>query len=203
VLFRRNQNPSPSPSADGSAATAGASKAPPGGKGRATPSRKEAEAARRDRAKPPLDRRAAARAGRLATREDRIKARQALVSGDERALPARDKGPVRRFARDYVDSRRTPGEFMLPAMVLLLPLTLGINVISNLAVRSYVVLATYLYMLTIMVGTTLMARRVKRQAAARFPDADLRGTGLYAAMRSVQPRRWRLPKARVKTGDPI
>ena len=200
MLFRRNQSASTSSGADGSGAAA---KAGPGGKGRATPSRKAAEAARRDRVKPPLDRRSAARAGRLQTRDERLKARQALVSGDERALPARDKGPVRRFARDYVDSRRTPGEFMLPAMVLLLPLTLGINVISNLAVRSYVVLATYLYMLTIIVGTTLMARRVKREAAARFPDADLRGTGLYASMRSVQPRRWRLPKARVKVGDPI
>ena len=30
----------------------------------------------------------------------------ALKAGDERNLPARDRGPVRRYARDVVDSRR-------------------------------------------------------------------------------------------------
>ena len=200
MLFRRNPTGSSSP-ADSPAASDG--KPATGGKGRPTPSRKEAEAARRERAKPVLDRRAAARADRAQTREERLKARQALVSGDERALPARDRGPVRRFARDYVDAHRTAGEFMLPAMVLLVPLSFGINVISSVTIKSYVVLGTYLFMIIILGGTVVLARQVKREAAGRFPDAEVRGAGMYAALRSVQPRRWRLPKARVKPGDPI
>lgn len=39
--------------------------------------------------------------------------REAMASGDERYLPVRDKGPVRRFARDYVDSRWCVAEFFL------------------------------------------------------------------------------------------
>ena len=46
--------------------------------------------------------------------------RASLASGDDRYLPARDKGPVRAFARDYVDSRRTVGEYMLPLVIVFL-----------------------------------------------------------------------------------
>src|SRR5207245_8251961 len=98
-------------------------------------------------------------------------------SGDERALPPRDQGQVRRFARDYVDSRRTLGELMLPSMVLFIPLTLGVNSIVNVMVRAYVVIATYLYMLMMIGGTAMLARRVKSEAARRFPSEDVRGAG--------------------------
>jgi len=167
------------------------------GKGRATPSRKEAEAARKERAKPQLDRRAAAKATRVAAAGDRAKARAALASGDTRYLPARDKGPVRRFARDYVDSRRTLGEFMLPLVVLFL----FISFIHNNTVRGYAIVAFYLFMIALLVTTTTLALRVRKIAEARFPGEETHGVGFYTAMRSMQLRRMRLPKAQVKVGD--
>ena len=42
------------------------------------------------------------------------------MTGDEANLPLRDKGPAKRFIRDYVDARWNVGEFMLPVMVLVL-----------------------------------------------------------------------------------
>lgn len=201
MLFRRDSKPAGS-GRDQPVATdeAGSVQA---GKGRPTPSRKEAEAARKARAKPPLSRREAVKADRQTTREQRLQTRQALISGDERALPARDRGPVRRFARDYVDSRRTLGELMLPSMILFIPLTLGANSIGNVTVRAYVVIATYLYMLMMIGSTAMLARRVKSEAARRFPNEDVRGAGFYASMRSLQLRRWRLPKPRLKAGDEL
>ncbi|GAA3024060.1 hypothetical protein JOE64_001134 [Microbacterium dextranolyticum] len=72
------------------------------GKHRPTPSRAEQEAAR----KRPLvadtkEARARAKAELAAQRE---KARVGMANGDERYLPARDKGPQRKFVRDLVDS---------------------------------------------------------------------------------------------------
>ena len=196
MLFRR----------DAKDATSGAdadAEAAASGKGRPTPTRKEAEAARKERVKAAQERRKGARADRGATREQRMKARQALLSGDERALPARDRGPVRRFARDYVDSRRTVGELMLPSMVVFLPLSLAIGSFKGTALGVYVTIAVYLYMIVMIGGTAMVAGRVKTAARRKFPDEDLRGIGIYGAMRSVQLRRWRLPKPKVKVGDAI
>ena len=75
---------------------------PGGKKGRPTPKRKDAEAAR-IHPLVPKDRKEAKRAARAA-RNARFDAEQrALVTGEEKYLPARDKGAARRFVRDYVD----------------------------------------------------------------------------------------------------
>jgi hypothetical protein len=46
------------------------------------------------------------------------------MRGDQSALPARDRGPVKKFVRDYIDSRRSLGEYFLPLMVIVLLLTM-------------------------------------------------------------------------------
>ena len=173
----------------------------PQAKGRPTPTRKEAEAACKERAKPVLDKRGRARATRSEAAADRAKMRQGLATGDERYYPARDRGPVRAFARDYVDSRRTVGEFMLPALAVFVPITLFINSIQSVTVRGYVVLATYLYLLLVTGGTAWLGASVSREARRRFPGQETRGAGVYAALRSIQIRRWRIPKPRVKVGE--
>jgi Protein of unknown function (DUF3043) len=190
-VFRRRSQTDPTDAGAASSETSAA------GKGRATPSRKEAEAARKDRAKPQLDRRAAAKAGRVAAAGDRAKARAALASGDTRYLPARDKGPVRRFARDYVDSRRTLGEFMLPLVVVFL----FISFIHNNTIRGYAIIAFYVFMIALLVTTTTLGLRVRKMTEVMFPGEETHGVGLYCAMRSMQLRRMRLPKVQVKIGD--
>ena len=88
-----------------------------GGKGRPTPTRKEAEAAARARAKVPRTRKEQMAAQRAARGETSQKMRQAMKTGDERYLPARDRGPVRRFLRDYVDARFSFIELMVPLLI--------------------------------------------------------------------------------------
>ena len=81
-------------------------------KGRPTPKRREATQKHHSLA--PIKTKEEKKRAREITKSARIAARAAYMRGDENALPARDRGPARRFVRDYVDSRRSVGEFFLP-----------------------------------------------------------------------------------------
>jgi hypothetical protein len=98
-------------------ATPSSVEAKDGSKGRPTPKRREVERGRRRAVATPRTRKEAAAAMRAKQREERQSQMTALRAGDERTLPARDRGPVRRYARDVVDSRRTVAEFFLPLAV--------------------------------------------------------------------------------------
>ena len=82
------------------------------GKGAPTPKR-SAQVAARKRPLVPEDRKASKAAERVAVQEQRLKMRQAMDTGDEKFLPLRDKGPQKRFARDYVDARFSLGEYLM------------------------------------------------------------------------------------------
>ncbi|MBF4160526.1 DUF3043 domain-containing protein [Nocardioides acrostichi] len=170
-----------------------------GGKGRPTPSRKEAEAAARARAKAPTTRKermAAQGAGRASNRE---KVRQALRDGDERYLPTRDKGPVRRFVRDFVDSRFSFIDVIMP--VLLVTMVLSYSGNSQLAgIGSTVLLIT---VLLVVIDMFTIRMRLRRALSTRFPDAETRGTTWYAVSRAMQMKFMRLPKAQVKIGQQL
>ena len=109
-MFRRNKSETDAPSAG--------TVEKEGGKGRPTPSRREAEAAARARAKVPRTRKEIAKAQRAARVESSQRVRSAMKSGDERYFLARDKGPVRSFIRDFVDSRFSFIELMIPLLIL-------------------------------------------------------------------------------------
>lgn len=169
----------------------------PGGKGRPTPTRKEAEAAARARAKVPRTRREQLKAQRAARSESSQHIRQAMKTGDERFLPARDKGPVRRFIRDFVDSRLSFVELMLP--ILIVTMVLGYSGSEYLAsVGNTILFGTLLVMVTDIV---LMRFRLRRELVRRFPDQPLKGTTYYAVTRALQMKFMRLPKAQVKIGQ--
>jgi len=195
-VFRRRTNTA---QAQPAAPTKPAEVRKPGGKGRPTPKRREAEQARKARVKAPRDRREAIRLQRQRARAERAKIHQAMLTGDERYLPARDKGPVRRFCRDFVDSRRTTGEFLLPYFLV-------IFVLMSIPVPPIPAVATYLWLLALVVvpvDLILLGRRLKRELRRRFPDESHRGAVAYAVMRATQIRRLRLPKPQVKPGQPI
>ena len=54
-----------------------------------------------------------------------------------------------------------------------------------------------------IVDAVVVTVRLRRQVKARFPDEPSKGIGFYAVMRSLQIRRMRVPKPRVKIGQPI
>ncbi|MER5537249.1 MULTISPECIES: DUF3043 domain-containing protein [Streptomyces] len=166
-------------------------------KGRPTPKRSEAQTQRRSVAQTPSTRKEAAKRQRDDRRVQMEKQRQALANGDERYLPARDKGPVRKFARDFVDSRFCVAEFFLPMAVVILVLSMvRVGSLQNIALLLWLVV-----IVMIVVDSIGIAIRLKKQLAARFPDVPKKGAVAYALMRTLQMRRLRLPKPQVKRGE--
>ena len=166
-------------------------------KGRPTPKRSEAQSQRRSVANTPTTRKEAAKRQRSDRRAHMEKQRQALASGDERYLPARDKGPVRKLARDFIDSRFCIAEFFLPLAVVIL-------VLSMVRVGSLQTIALLLWLVVIVLivlDSLVTGLRLKKRLAERFPDQNRRGAVAYALMRSLQMRRLRLPKPQVKRGE--
>lgn len=173
----------------------------PGAKNRPTPSRRDQESARK-RPLVPTDRKAAAGQSREASRLARAKQRAAMLAGDESALPARDKGPVRRFIRDAVDSRWNIGEFMLPVMLVVLALTFLPAIFKSSASWATLLVFALVYGLVVVgaVDAFLMWRRTKKKILVRFGQAPPRGSAMYAVMRAFQLRRSRLPRPQVARG---
>ncbi|WP_328668658.1 DUF3043 domain-containing protein [Streptomyces sp. NBC_00328] len=166
-------------------------------KGRPTPKRSEAQTQRRSVAQTPTTRKEAAKRQRDDRRTAMERQRQALASGDERYLPVRDKGKVRRFARDYVDSRLCIAELFLPLAVIILMLSVvPVAVLKNVALLLWLVV-----IVMIVVDSFVIAIRLRKQLNARFPEENTKGAVRYALMRTLQMRRLRLPKPQVKRGE--
>ena len=106
------------------------------GKGRPTPKRRDAEASRPRRSLAPAVKKADRKALKAQQRKKREELRGAYMRGEERALPTRDKGPARKFARNYVDSRYSVAEFFMPLLMVVLLLSIvpsdGIKVLATL-----------------------------------------------------------------------
>ena len=167
-----------------------------GAKNRPTPKRREQEAAR----KRPLvvtDRKAARDTDRLKRREASAKMRQAMVTGDDAHLPARDKGPERRFIRDHVDARWNIGEFMLPVMLVVLALSF----VRQSWALTIVFFMVYGLLLVAAVDAVIMWRGLTKKLVAKFgADGVPRGGAMYAVMRAFQMRRSRMPRPQVERG---
>jgi hypothetical protein len=166
-------------------------------KGRPTPKRKDSEAARKVSSIAPASTREEKKRAKDAARAARIASRAAYVRGDESALPIRDKGPVRKFVRNYVDSRRSIGEYFLPIIFVVLVLTLIPSAIFQIG--SIVIM--YSVLLISVVDGYLLSRKLKDVVAEKFPDAELKGIGMYGWLRSTQMRRMRTPKPAVSRGE--
>ena len=198
MLFRSKPTTPDHPTANLNGA-AGSEHADQAGKGRPTPKRKTSEALNK-RPLVPADRKAAGKSARVANRAQRDREYQAMQTGDERYLPAKDKGPVRRYVRDHVDARWNLGEFFLPiAMVFVLATFLFAK---NQFISTIVVLTLYAVVLITIIDAFIMWRGLKKKLAAKFgKDAYLKGLAMYAVMRAFQIRRARLPKPQVKHGE--
>jgi hypothetical protein len=120
-----------------------------------------------------------------------------MLAGDERFMPLRDRGPAKRFTRDFVDSRFTVAEFFI--FIAIAVLVLGF--VPNPQIQSLVSLGFFVLMAVIVVDTAILLLTLKSRAAKQFPEASERkGLLLYALLRSLQFRRLRLPPPRVKRG---
>lgn len=165
------------------------------GKSGPTPRRRDQEAARR-RPLVPEDRKEAKKAQRDAAAAERMRQRVALETGDDRHLPARDKGPQRRWVRDLVDARTSVGEWLMPIVFLYVLLMF----VPGAQFQLILMISLYVLVALVIVDSVLLSRRIKKGLTARF-GAPESGTGLYGVMRALQFRRLRLPKPQVKRGQ--
>jgi Protein of unknown function (DUF3043) len=168
-------------------------------KGVPTPKRSEAQSMRRQPYQAPADRKVAAREARQRDRVDRQRKAQALQRGEDWALPAKDRGPVRALARNYVDARHGVGEYYMISIVVLIVLLVIPSAAAKL-ISEFVVLA----LLLVLAGEAYwVGRRVERIARERFPGQSTRGLKVYVAVRGVTMRRMRVPKPVVNRGDKV
>jgi hypothetical protein len=149
-------------------------------KGRPTPKRSEAQSQRRSVANTTL------------TRKDAAKRQR-----DERRVAMDRQRPVRRFARDWIDSRFNVAEFFLPMAVVILVLSM----VRVGALQSIALLLWLIVIVLIVLDAVVSAVRLRKRLAERFPDQNTKGAVRYALMRSLQMRRLRLPKPQVKRGE--
>lgn len=146
----------------------------------------------------PNDRAAAKVANRDARREQQARTRRALDTGEERFLPIRDKGPQKRYARDFVDARFSLGEFVMFAALAIVLLTVVLPPTSNASIILFGVF--WVMVAFVVIDTWLMGRKIKRLLIAKYGSVD-QGVIWYACMRSLQFRRMRLPKPLVARGE--
>ncbi|MDF1486865.1 DUF3043 domain-containing protein [Tessaracoccus caeni] len=155
----------------------------------ATPTRREAEAARMERLHPTLT----PKQQRKADREARYDARMQAMDRAERA-------PHRALLRDFVDARWTIAEFMMPAMILMMSISMATMMWSP-ALSNYIALGLWLLLLLTFVNIGFMWRSFKKVLQERHPGTPTKGLLMYMFNRALMIRRFRRPAARIKRGD--
>lgn len=178
------------------------------GKGRPTPKRREAEGKRRGPVPPPprTQREALKRArGNKVSKEERraaaVERRQRMMAGEDKYLLPRDRGPVKAYIRDVVDSRRNlMGLFMPLAILVFVAL-----IVPAPAIQQYATLLTTFMLLAMVVEGFVLGRLVNRRVRLKFPNDTTRGLsiGWYSFIRASQLRKLRVPKPRVNPGDKV
>lgn len=168
-----------------------------GSKGTPTPRRRDQEAARR-RPLVPTDRKASKAAERQAAVEERQRVRRALETGDERNMPFRDRGPQKRFARDFVDARFNLGEFLMFAALAFVVISFVVP--QDAQAQVFILGAFWIVFILVFADTFWLSRQLKGKLKAKFGEVE-RGTVWYGSMRALQFRPLRLPKALVKRGQ--
>jgi hypothetical protein len=154
-----------------------------------TPSRREAEAARRQRVNRTLTK-----------KEARVESSRQARAQRMRSMSARDNVPEKALLRDYIDARFSLGELLLPSLAVILVASLlgtryaQVTVIATLAMYAFL-------LLVILDGTVFMWRGFKKVLAQRLPQAPTRGLLLYGLNRCIQIRRFRMPPPRIKRGE--
>jgi hypothetical protein len=183
-------------------------------KGRVTPKRRDAEAHRRGPVPPPprTQREAMKRNRELRpklTREERSKEqaerRERMMAGDERYLLPKDRGPVKAFVRDVIDSRRNLMGLFMPLAILVLASYFLQIAVPTLPIQQYVMLGCLVFLLAMVVEAIMLGRLAVRMARTKFPKESIGTAGIiwYTFTRASQVRRLRAPRPRVRAGETV
>ena len=188
--------------------------APTVGKGRPTPKRREAEGRRGPIAPPPKTQREAMKRskvqGKALTKEEKRAMartnRERMMSGDDKYLLPRDRGKVRAYVRDVVDTRRNVAGILLPIALL----SFIILLVPFPVVQAYGPLVLLVAIVAAIADSIVLGRQISKKVKVTFPNGDNSGLstkplslGFYAFNRACLIRRWRVPRPRVEPGAKI
>ncbi|MGY4650353.1 hypothetical protein ACVWWN_004149 [Mycobacterium sp. URHB0021] len=139
---------------------------------------------------------------RLARRADTSERRERMMAGEDAYLLPRDKGPLRRYVRDIVDSRRNLLGLFMPAALGLIFIMLAVPSVQLQRLLSPAMLVLVLIM---VIDGFIVGRKVNRWVDEKFPDNTESSwkLGFYAASRASQLRRMRAPRPQVNRGDSV
>lgn len=142
------------------------------------------------------------RAQKVTRRADMAERRERMMAGEDAYLLPRDKGPVRRYTRDLVDSRRNLLGLFMPIALGLILVTLSI---PAPAVQQPLSFAMPVLLVVMAIDGVFLGRHVNRRVDERYPDNTESGwkLGFYAASRASQLRRMRAPRPQVNRGDDV
>jgi hypothetical protein len=156
-----------------------------------TPSRREAEAARRERLNPTLS-----------AKEMRVKDRAAKNAMRDEQFARTENTPGKVLMRDFIDSRRSLAGYAMPILMVTLAFSLLFSAISTDA--AYLV-TWFTYGMFALIGIDIfsMWRKYRKLHAERLPNVPVKGLLAYMLNRAINLRRLRLPAPRVKPGDKI
>lgn len=128
--------------------------------------------------------------------------REKMMAGDDAYLLPRDKGPVRRYVRDLVDSRRNVLGLFMPSALALIFVMLAV---PSIEVQRLLSPAMLVLVLVMIIDGFIVGRKVNRLVDEKFPDNTESGwkLGFYAASRASQLRRMRAPRPQVERGAKV
>ncbi len=185
-------DPTPAaPAAAGSSTGASTAAKTPSKKAIPTPTRRQAEQARRDRIQPVLTR-----------KESKSREREARYKARNEAMAKSNARPYNTMIRNWIDRRWNMAEIALPAMLILFVITIvGSYLLPTLMLFApYVIWAV---VLVLVIDTIVMWVGLRKQLKLHFPGEPLKGKLSYAISRSMLMRRSRQPAPTVKRGAPF
>lgn len=148
------------------------------------------------------------KAEKIERRADMADRRERMMSGDDRYLLPRDKGPVRRYVRDIVDARRNFLGLFMPIALGMVFLMLSVGSVpaqQSLVMQLISSWGLMALLFVMLIDAVILGRKVNKLVDAKFPDHTERGfrLGLYAASRASQLRRMRAPRPQVERGAEV
>ncbi len=125
--------------------------------------------------------------------------REKMMAGEAAYLLPRDQGPVRKYVRDVVDSRRNVLGLFMPSALGLVFVMLAV---PSVQVQQLLSPAMLLLVVIMVIDGFVLGRKVNRLADEKFAENSESGwkLGFYAASRASQLRRMRAPRPQVERG---